>query len=85
MTAIQLLCDGTTRAAIHMMREQHIEPEAGKLSLSCKRILKANVAEIMEEWKEATEARISEIGLRNIMNVQCHALGVKVMADYLGE
>jgi hypothetical protein len=80
--AITVLCDGTIRAAILILRDRGIDTatvDADKLSADLRAELKSRVAEIMGEWEDALAAHMGEDFIRHMMNVQCNHVALKAL------
>ena len=74
MTAIELLTTGTIKAGFEILRSNGKDPrkaDCALLSEVYKSTIKDNLDSILQEWREATEADISENWLKTILNTQC--------------
>lgn len=81
-SAVKILCDGTIRAAILILRDRGIDTskiDAGKLSADLKAILHTNIESIMKDWEDAVNANLSEGWLREMMNLQCNEMALKAL------
>lgn len=89
MTAIKILCDGTTRAALLTLTvTEGIDPgtiDCGALAETVKSVLNDHLSTILAEWKDATEASIGGAWLRELVNAQCNECGSKAVDIYLKE
>jgi len=82
MTATKILCDGTLKAACLILRQRGTDLntiDAGELSAALKATLHSNIEQAMSEWKDATDAKMSEGWLRELMNAQCNDLALKAL------
>ena len=84
MSAVELLSQATLRAAALIIKDRGIDfkaldPDYSKLSEALKATLKANLTEVMADWKDATDARMSEGWLRELMNAQANEMGIKTL------
>ena len=81
MDAAKLLADGTIKATGLILRDRGIDPlnHVDELTEATKATLKENLSEIMAEWKEATDAFMSEAWLRKLVNAQCNEMALKVV------
>ncbi len=87
MTAIELLCDGTIRAAGRMVKETDRFPKLRAIAGTdryydlvaggLKQTVKAELDNVMVEWKDVVEARMGDTMLRATMNAQCNDLALK--------
>ena len=83
-TAISLICDGTIRAAILILRSKGIDPESldlNKLTAELRTELKARIAEFLNEWKAALDAHLSEGWIKELMNVQCNQAALAALKN----
>lgn len=75
-TAVGLLTLAVTKAAIHIANAQGLyqrpisDEFADRLIKAIKSTLKDNLERIMAEWKEATEASLSNAWLKKLMETQ---------------
>ncbi len=72
-TAITLLAEATMKAAVHIAIAQGISKQngfSGRLTEALRSTVKGNLERVMEEWKEATEANLSNAWLQELMKTQ---------------
>jgi len=82
MNAIQILCDGTTKAAILILESKGIERksiDAERLSADLRVALKAEIEIAMAEWRKAVDANMNELWLRELMNTQCNHIALHAL------
>jgi len=68
MNAIQILCDGTMKAAILVLDHNGVDlkkVDATKLSEDLRKTLKEEIQNVLGEWQDAVEANLSELWLRH--------------------
>lgn len=75
-TAVELLTLAVTKAAIHLANAQGLyqrpisDEFVDRLIEIIKSTLKDNLERVMAEWKEATEANLSNVWLKELMKTQ---------------
>ena len=80
--AVQILCNGTIKAAILILREKGFDTskvDADKLSADLKVTLKSNIENILKDWENAVSANLSEGWMREMMNLQCNEMALKAL------
>lgn len=87
MTATKILADGTIKASWLILKDRGYDldeivnsEKLSELTKAIKDTLKAQIGQVMGEWKEATEAQVSEAWLRKLMNTQANELAHKALA-----
>jgi len=84
-TAIGLLTLAVTKAAIHIANTKGLYQKpisdafVDKLTKTIKSTLKDNLERVMAEWKEATEANLSNAWLKKLMKTQSVELAQMVI------
>ena len=87
MSAIEILADGSMRAAAQMLalpKFARINASTDKHELVTDYLrieLKANLPRYMAEWKDAVDAHMGEAMLRTIMNAQCNEIAVRALTE----
>lgn len=82
MTAVNVLANGTIRAAgLILLSKGHkvADLDLDALTTALKATLKANLDRVMAEWKDATEANMNELWLKELMNAQCNTLALETL------
>lgn len=81
MNAVEILSQGTMKAAVlHLTTGTSLKDiDAGKLAECLRETIKSELDTVMSEWREATEANMSEAWLRELMNAQCNELALKAL------
>ena len=82
MNAVTVLSEGTIRAAglqlVHLgIDYKSVDLDA--LTETLKTTVKANLDQVLAEWKDATDAHMSEAWLRELMNAQCNTLALEAL------
>jgi len=81
MEATNLLVNGTIKATGLILRSRGIDPlnHIDALTSATKAVLKENLSAILDEWKEATGATVSDAWLRQLVNAQCNEMALKAI------
>jgi ABC-type microcin C transport system permease subunit YejB len=85
VSALSLMTDGTSLAAILHLKEKGIDPEtvdADRLRYAVRKTLADEWTNILQEWRDMIEVNAGEPFLRNAMNIQCNWLALKALRDY---
>lgn len=93
MDAIELVTTGTMKAAARIMVDTDRFPILKEMlaaksptyfsamSDGLREALKEDIAQIIDDWKEALEANVPEGMLRDIVNTQCNLTALKGLAQ----
>jgi len=65
-----ILINATMHAAAGIARERNLNVDAGRLTDALKTTLKASIADVLSEWKDAVDAGLSEGWLQVMINTQ---------------
>ena len=78
-TAISLLATATMKAYIAISRERNLPVDADKACANMRTAIKSNLDTILTEWKEATEARMSEGWLQELVKTQAVTMALEAL------
>jgi len=78
-SAIEILADGSALAAVYILQSRGIDPKSlnpEEFSASLREVMKDELDAVLQEWKDAVEARMGNDFLKYQMNVQCNHIGM---------
>ena len=64
MNAWNILTDATIKAVLLIVQDKNIKLDNSKFSAALKTVMKENIPNIMDEWKDAVRGKLSEAWLR---------------------
>ncbi len=77
--AMTVLVDATIAAAVMILKSKHIEIDAERLTADLRSTMRAEIGNILQEWKDAIDADLNEEWLRLMMNTQAITLALKAL------